>query len=61
MIKINEVNYLHKLPLKLSKKEQAIIQNAPAPRILPPAKKDPTKLNVGRDKGSGVEWVGWTS
>jgi len=55
MIKINEVNYLHKLPLKLSKKEQTLIQNASPPRNLPPAKKDPTKLNVGREKkGQGA-------
>lgn len=46
MIKINEVNHLHKLPLKLSKEEQAAIQKAPVPRREPPAKDDPTKLKV---------------
>ncbi len=46
MIKINEVNHLHKLPLKLSKEEQAAIQKGPEPRREPPARNDPTKLKV---------------
>lgn len=46
MIKINEVNHLHKLPLKLSKDEQLKIEKTPAPRREPPAKNDPTKLKV---------------
>jgi hypothetical protein len=46
LIKINEVNHLYKLPLKLSKEEQAIIQKVPEPRLPPPAKKDPTQREV---------------
>jgi len=46
LVMTNQVNHLHKLPLKLSKEEQAAIQKAPEPRRQPPAKEDPTKLKV---------------
>ena len=46
LVMVNQVNHLQKLPLKLSKEEEAIIQKSPDPRREPPAKADPTKLKV---------------